>query len=167
MGENHSLQKADQWQQFASVMPIIFFVCWRDDNDRITATTTPVHQAAKLPSYIDHCLDHVYQLCLLLSTAVRLFTSCAVTLSDVDWAQLLPPVSSYEDSPQAQSSFSNALPSFLSTLWPGICMVAICIQTLYNRIMDLSSYINNILFIDGQINKKIKLDTKIVFKVLY
>jgi|SRR5882762_713404 hypothetical protein len=89
MGENHSLQKADQWRRFASVMPIIFFICWRDNNDRIPATTTPVHHAAKPPADIDRRLDHVYQLCLLLSTAVRLFTSRAVTLSDVDRAQLL------------------------------------------------------------------------------
>ena len=89
MGENHSLQKADQWGPFASVMPIIFFICWRDNHDRIPATTTPVHHAAKPPADIDRCLDHVYQLCLLLSTAVHLFTSCAVTLSDVDRAQLL------------------------------------------------------------------------------
>jgi hypothetical protein len=70
-------------------MPIIFFICWHDDNDRIPVTTTPVHHAANPPADIDHCLDHMYQLCLLLSTAVCLFTSRAVMLSDVDRAQLL------------------------------------------------------------------------------
>jgi hypothetical protein len=64
-------------------------ICIGDGNGRIPAITTPVHHAVMPPANIDPCLDHVYQLRLLLSTAVRLFTSRVVTLSDVDRAQLL------------------------------------------------------------------------------
>jgi hypothetical protein len=39
--------------------------------------------------------------------------------------------------------------------------------TSNSRTRNLSSYINSILFTDGQINGKIKLDTKAVFKTLY
>jgi hypothetical protein len=38
---------------------------------------------------------------------------------------------------------------------------------LYSKIRDLSSYINSILSTDKQINRKIKLDIKVVFKALY
>jgi hypothetical protein len=37
---------------------------------------------------------------------------------------------------------------------------------LYSRIRNLNSYINSIPSIDGWINRKIKLDIKIVFKAL-
>ena len=37
---------------------------------------------------------------------------------------------------------------------------------LYSRIRDLYSNVNGILSIDGRINKEIKLDTRIVSKVL-
>ena len=32
---------------------------------------------------------------------------------------------------------------------------------------DLNSNINNILFIDGRLNKKTKLNTRAIFKILY
>jgi hypothetical protein len=38
---------------------------------------------------------------------------------------------------------------------------------LYSKIKNLSSYINSILFIDGWINRKIKLNIKTVSKALY
>ena len=37
---------------------------------------------------------------------------------------------------------------------------------VYSRIRDLSSYINSILFTDRRINKKVKLNTRTVFKAL-
>jgi hypothetical protein len=40
------------------------------------------------------------------------------------------------------------------------------LKNLYSRIRNLNSYINSILSIDRQINRKTKLDTKTVFKAL-
>jgi hypothetical protein len=46
----------------------------------------------------------------------------------------------------------------------------VCIKVLgnlYSRIRNLSSYINSILFTDGWINKKTKLNIRAVSKALY
>jgi hypothetical protein len=88
MGENHSLQKADQWRRFASIMPVIFWLCWHDENDKIPSTIAPLHHAANDPADIDRRLDHAYQLCLLLSTGVRLLTSQAIAMSEVHHGQI-------------------------------------------------------------------------------
>ena len=88
MGENHSLQKADQWRRFASIMPIIFWLCWRDENDKIPSAIAPLHHAANDPVDIDRRLDRVYQLCLLVSTGVRLLTSRAIAMSEVHRGQI-------------------------------------------------------------------------------
>jgi hypothetical protein len=40
------------------------------------------------------------------------------------------------------------------------------LENLYSKIRNLNSYINSILFINGWINKKTKLDIKTVFKAL-
>ena len=41
------------------------------------------------------------------------------------------------------------------------------IKNLYSEIKNLNTYINNILPINRQLNKEIKLSTKAVFKILY
>jgi hypothetical protein len=88
MGENHSLQKADQWRRFASIMPVIFWLCWRDDDDKISPRIAPLHHSANEPANIDRRLDHPYQLALLLSTGVRLLTSRAESMNDAERGQL-------------------------------------------------------------------------------
>ena len=88
MGENNFLQKADQWQWFMSIMPVIFWHCWSDENDKMPAVEAPLHHAANPPANINCHLDHIYNLGLLLTTCVSLLTSRAICMYEVHCGQL-------------------------------------------------------------------------------
>src|ERR1700722_12231132 len=68
--------------KFTSIMPVIFWLCWHDENNKILSAIAPLHHAANDPVNIDHHLDRVYQLCLLVSTGVRLLTFQAIAMSE-------------------------------------------------------------------------------------
>ena len=70
-------------------MPIVLWYCWRDDNDRIPQSEPPINTRAKAPPNTDRRRDHAYELSLMLSASVRLFTSRAISVTDVQRAQRL------------------------------------------------------------------------------
>ncbi|KAF8837311.1 hypothetical protein BDN67DRAFT_991807 [Paxillus ammoniavirescens] len=89
LGENHSLQKADQWRRFSAIMPVILWMSWRDENDNICTDSPAVPPNAKTPPDIDRRLNKMFELVLFLSTATRLLTSHSISMYDVDRGQQL------------------------------------------------------------------------------
>ncbi|KIJ07324.1 hypothetical protein PAXINDRAFT_182502 [Paxillus involutus ATCC 200175] len=89
LGENHSLQKADQWRRFSAIMPVILWMSWRDENDNIRTDSPAVPPNAKTPPDIDCRLNKMFELVLFLSTATRLLTSRSISMYDVDRGQQL------------------------------------------------------------------------------
>ncbi|KAL7282470.1 hypothetical protein ACG7TL_003941 [Trametes sanguinea] len=83
LGENHSLQKADQWRCWCNITPTILWLIWRDQNDKIRLSAPPIPAQSNSPPGFRRSLSEIYKYMLYLSTAERLLARKAITLEIV------------------------------------------------------------------------------------
>lgn len=87
MGENHSLQKADQWRRLTNIQTTILWVCWRDENDIIKTIPPPIPPNCKSRPTFRRNPREIYNLVLYLSVAERILASKAISMDEVKRGQ--------------------------------------------------------------------------------
>ncbi|KAF8579473.1 hypothetical protein K439DRAFT_1620514 [Ramaria rubella] len=76
MGENHSLEKADEWRRHAAILPFVLWECWKDENDEIPCVSqVSIPAKAKYKPKFTRNPKKNFQAALLLSVACKLLTS--------------------------------------------------------------------------------------------
>ncbi|KAL7283633.1 hypothetical protein ACG7TL_003069 [Trametes sanguinea] len=83
LGENHSLQKADQWRCWCNIKPTILWLIWRDDNDKICSNAPLIPAQSNSPPTFRRSLREIYKCTLYSSTAERLLARKSITLEHV------------------------------------------------------------------------------------
>ncbi|KZV89382.1 hypothetical protein EXIGLDRAFT_771823 [Exidia glandulosa HHB12029] len=81
LGENQSLQKADQWRRLLTVLPVGLFVAWADENDEIPLGAPPVPPNAKRTVSFTRDLSQTYSSLLSLAVAGRILPSHAISVA--------------------------------------------------------------------------------------
>lgn len=89
LGENHSLQKADEWRRYAAIQHVVLWLCWRDEDDEIPTTAPPIPSRSTVPEGVDRHLHKFYRLALLISSACRVLAARAISMTDVHHGQEL------------------------------------------------------------------------------
>lgn len=78
----------DQWRQWSAVMPIILWLCWRNEANQIKLSVPSIPARTKKPPTFKRDLKEIYRLSLYLSAAERIMAARSVTLETVDRGQL-------------------------------------------------------------------------------
>ncbi|GBE87684.1 hypothetical protein SCP_1103610 [Sparassis crispa] len=87
LGENQSLKKADKWRRLLTIMPILLWVCWKDEHDRIPNVTPPIPPNAKTrPTHSRNCKS-IYFTILLLCAGICILASCKISMSQAQIGQ--------------------------------------------------------------------------------
>ncbi|KAG1849039.1 hypothetical protein F4604DRAFT_1935131 [Suillus subluteus] len=87
LSDDHSLPKADQWRRLSSILPVVLWVCWKDQRGRINKVAPNIPANAKTQPKFKRNLPAIYNLVLYLSVAERILASKAISVNDVDRGQ--------------------------------------------------------------------------------
>ncbi|GJE95314.1 hypothetical protein PsYK624_114980 [Phanerochaete sordida] len=87
LGENHSLQKADQLRRWVHIQPVVLWICWRDENDKIRPYGNAVPAKSKYHPKFKRALHDIYTASLYLALAERILACKSVSINDVKRGQ--------------------------------------------------------------------------------
>ncbi|KAG2029484.1 hypothetical protein BDR03DRAFT_1018321 [Suillus americanus] len=87
LGDDHSLPKADQWRRLSSILPVVLWVCWKDQHGWIKKVAPTVPANAKTQPKFKGNLPAIYNLVLYMSVAKCILASKAISVNDVDGGQ--------------------------------------------------------------------------------
>ncbi|EAU86909.2 hypothetical protein CC1G_10800 [Coprinopsis cinerea okayama7 len=81
LGENPSLKKADEWRRLLTVSPVVLWAAWKDHTDTIPDTEPRLGPNQTLKT--THCrrLKTLYDVIILLCTAVRLLSTKVISMN--------------------------------------------------------------------------------------
>ncbi|KAL6308961.1 hypothetical protein BKA93DRAFT_821803 [Sparassis latifolia] len=81
LGENQSLKKADEWRRLLTITPVLLWVCWKDEHDRIPNIEPTIPPNAKTrPTHSRNC-KALYFAILLLCAGVCMLVSRKISMS--------------------------------------------------------------------------------------
>lgn len=72
LGDDHSLPKADQWQRLSSILPVVLWVCWKDQRGRIKKSHhlfLPMQKLSRSSSATSRPFIILCSTCLLLNAS--------------------------------------------------------------------------------------------------
>ncbi|KIM81158.1 hypothetical protein PILCRDRAFT_25959, partial [Piloderma croceum F 1598] len=82
LGQNHSLNKADQLRQWVRIQPMVLWLCWRNETGRIPHVEPPIPANGHMPNFRRH-LDDVYKQALYLSISDHILAAWSITQEEV------------------------------------------------------------------------------------
>ena len=82
LGQNHSLNKADQLRQWVRIQPMVLWLCWRDKTGHIPHVEPPIPANRHMPNFRCHS-DDVYKQALYLSIADHIIAPWSITQEEV------------------------------------------------------------------------------------
>lgn len=87
LGENQSLKKADKWRRLLSIIPVLLWWSWKDDDNQIPDSTPPLPPNPKaIPEHSRNYLS-LYNAILLLCAGIRILASRTITMAQAHVGQ--------------------------------------------------------------------------------
>ncbi|THU83343.1 hypothetical protein K435DRAFT_971601 [Dendrothele bispora CBS 962.96] len=80
LGENQSLKKADEWRRLLTVTPVVLWMSWRDEQDKIPDTEPSLAPNETIKTKHSRKRKSLYNVILMLCAGVRLLSTKTISM---------------------------------------------------------------------------------------